>query len=240
MLHEGYSFDFSSATSVKELESIATQFAQSIGCDYFSYLMTRWPGSKVASKDVVFLSSYPAEWMARYLARTYQFYDPVVSLAQSNRLPYYWGQRGFLRSYNKAERYVFHEAGEFGILEGYSVPIVGPDFDAGIFSIVVDARNQIPDIVEARVGQLQVFATKFHDAVIRLTKIGASDEDDHLTAREREVLTWTAEGYSSEAVAARLGLSASAVNYHVTNCCRKLDAGNKVQAVALAIRLNLI
>jgi DNA-binding CsgD family transcriptional regulator len=61
-----------------------------------------------------------------------------------------------------------------------------------------------------------------------------------LTTREREVLTWTADGYSSEAVAARLGLSASAINYHVTNCCRKLGASNKIQAVALAIRMNLL
>jgi DNA-binding CsgD family transcriptional regulator len=55
-----------------------------------------------------------------------------------------------------------------------------------------------------------------------------------------EVLTWTAEGYSSEAVAKRLGLSTSAVNYHITNCCRKLGASNKTQAVALAIRMNLM
>ena len=178
--------------------------------------------------------------MERYLARTYQFYDPVAILSQTTRLPYFWGQRGFLRSYNKAERYVFHEAGEFGILEGYSVPLVGPEFDAGIFSVVIDARNQLPEIVNGRVGELQVFATKFHDAAVRLTYLGTSQDSDNLTPREREVLTWTAEGYSSEAVAARLGLSASAVNYHLANSCRKLGAGNKIQAVALAIRKNLI
>jgi DNA-binding CsgD family transcriptional regulator len=61
-----------------------------------------------------------------------------------------------------------------------------------------------------------------------------------LTTREKEVLTWTAEGYSSEEVAARLGLSASAVNYHITNSCRKLGASNKIQAVALAIRMDLL
>jgi DNA-binding CsgD family transcriptional regulator len=174
------------------------------------------------------------------LARTYQFYDPVVSISKKTRIPYFWGQRGFLRAFEKAQRYVFHEAAEFGIIEGYSVPVVGPEFDAAIFSVVVNSRNEISNVVHEKIGQLQIFATKFHDAAVRFEGSDAPQVDIQLTTREKEVLTWTAEGYSSEAVAARLGLSPSAVNYHVTNSCRKLSASNKIQAVALAIRMNLL
>jgi DNA-binding CsgD family transcriptional regulator len=231
--------DPTSAGSVSELESIATGFAQSIGCNHFSYLVTRPPRGRVIYNNI-FLSSYPAEWRVRYLARTYQFYDPVMSISKTTRVPYFWGQRGFLRAYDKAERRVFHEAGEFGMREGYSVPIVGPEFDAAIFSVVVNARNEISDLVQGEIGELQIFAAKFHDAAVRLESSRAPQPEIELTTREREVLTWTADGYSSEAVAARLGLSASAINYHVTNCCRKLGASNKIQAVALAIRMNLL
>ena len=240
MLNEIRPFDLGSANSIAQLEAAASEFATSIGCRHFSYLMGRRPQANVADKDPVFLSSYPAEWRSHYLSRSYQFYDPVVILSKRNRLPYFWGQRGFLRHYNKAERYVFHEAAEFGILEGYSIPVVGPEFDSGIFSVVVDARKDIPDIVNQRIGELQIFATKFHDAAVKVSQLSMSSATSCLTAREREVLTWTAEGYSSEAVAARLGLSASAINYHITNCCRKLGACNKIQAVALAIRQRLM
>jgi DNA-binding NarL/FixJ family response regulator len=124
--------------------------------------------------------------------------------------------------------------------DGYSVPIEGPEFDAAIFSVVVNARNEISDLVQGKIGQLQIFAAKFHEAAVRLESSRAPPPEIELTTREREVLTWTADGYSSEAVAARLGLSVSAINYHVTNCCRKLGASNKIQAVALAIRMNLL
>jgi DNA-binding CsgD family transcriptional regulator len=239
MLDGSVCLDPKGARSVAELESVATGFAQAIGCKHFSYLVTRPPQGRVTCNNV-FISSYAAEWKARYLARTYQFYDPVVSISKKIRVPYFWGQRGFLRAFQKAERYVFHEAAEFGILEGYSVPIVGPEFDAAIFSVVVNSRNEISNIVNDEIGKLQIFAAKFHDAAVRLEASESPQADIELTTREKEVLTWTAEGYSSEAVAARLGLSASAVNYHVTNCCRKLGASNKIQAVALAIRMNLM
>jgi DNA-binding CsgD family transcriptional regulator len=239
MLDGSVCLDPTSARTVAELESVATGFAQSIGCEHFSYVVTRPPRGRVICNNI-FISSYPAEWKARYLARTYQFYDPVVSISKKTRMPYFWGQRGFLRAYDKAERRVFHEAAEFGMLEGYSVPIVGPEFDAAIFSVVVNARNEISDRVQGEIGELQIFAAKFHDAAVRLESSRAPQPEIELTTREREVLTWTADGYSSEAVAARLGLSASAINYHVTNCCRKLGASNKIQAVALAIRMNLL
>ena len=239
MLDGSVGLDPTSARSVGELEKIATDFAQAIGCEHFSYLVTRPPRGKATCKNV-FISSYAPEWNARYLERNYRLYDPVATISKKTRVPYFWGQRGFLRAYEKAERYVFHEAAEFGILEGYSVPVVGPEFDSAIFSVVVDGRNEIARVVRGEIGALQIFAAKFHDAAIRLEGAENPQGNIELTSREKEVLTWTAEGYSSEEVGARLGLSASAVNYHITNCCRKLGAGNKIQAVALAIRMNLL
>lgn len=239
MLDASPCLDPASARSVAELESIASRFAKSIGCDNFSYLVTRLPQGRRSSDNII-ISSYAGEWIAHYLARTYQYYDPVAKIARTARMPYFWGHRGFLRAFEKAERYVFHEAAEFGILEGYSVPISGPELDSAVFSVVVGSRNELPDIVHGQIGALQIFAAKFHDAAVRLDETEHAPGDIDLTNRERQVLAWTAEGYSSEAVAARLGLSASAVNYHIANCCRKLGASNKIQAVALAIRGNLL
>jgi DNA-binding CsgD family transcriptional regulator len=236
---EGVRWDLTGARSVAELESIGTDFAQSIGCRYFSYVVSRPPGGGVVCRNP-FVTSYASEWKARYLTRKYQFYDPVVTVSKRTRVPFFWGQRGFLRAFEKAERYVFYEAAEFGILEGYAVPVVGPDLDAAVFSVVVDSRNGISDIVEEKIGELQIFATRFHDAAVRFENSEAGHADIELSTREKEVLIWTAEGLSSELVAVQLGLSTSAVNYHVTNCCRKLGAGNKIHAVALAIRMNLI
>jgi DNA-binding CsgD family transcriptional regulator len=235
----GATLDPTTTTSIDELGAVAGRFARSLGCDYFGYLITRLPNG-LSLEDDIFITNYPDEWIGRYKDRNYKFYDPVVTLSRRSRLPFYWGERGFLKPYRKAERHVFHEASEYRILEGYGIPAAGPEGDSGIFSLTLCERNQVHDVVEEETARLQLFAAQFHDAAIRLVLGHTRSDTMELTKREKEVLSWTADGFSSEAAAARMGLSASAVNYHITNACRKLGATNKIQAVALAIRRNLL
>ena len=61
-----------------------------------------------------------------------------------------------------------------------------------------------------------------------------------LSPREKEVLNWLQSGKSSWEISVILGISERTVNFHVTNLMRKLDATNRPQVVAIAIRLGLI
>lgn len=64
--------------------------------------------------------------------------------------------------------------------------------------------------------------------------------DSPLTERERECLVWTSSGKTSVEIARILGLSEHTVNHYLNNAARKLDAVNRTQAVALAIRQGFI
>lgn len=57
-----------------------------------------------------------------------------------------------------------------------------------------------------------------------------------LTPREREVMQLMAEGRTAEAAGDELGVSAETVRTHVRNAVRKLQARNRVHAVALAVQ----
>ena len=61
-----------------------------------------------------------------------------------------------------------------------------------------------------------------------------------LTAREREVLCWTAEGKTACEIGQILSISERTVSFHVNNILEKLGATNKVQAVVKAISAGLI
>ncbi len=61
-----------------------------------------------------------------------------------------------------------------------------------------------------------------------------------LSAREKELLNWLKLGKSSWDISVILGISESRTNYHVYNIMRKLNAVNRPQAVAVAVRLGLI
>ncbi|MEW5727302.1 MAG: PAS-domain containing protein [Pseudomonadota bacterium] len=61
-----------------------------------------------------------------------------------------------------------------------------------------------------------------------------------MTAREREVLLWAAEGKTAWETGAILGLSAKTVEFHLANCARKLGATGKGATILAAARLGLL
>ncbi|WP_337187179.1 helix-turn-helix domain-containing protein [Phenylobacterium sp.] len=68
----------------------------------------------------------------------------------------------------------------------------------------------------------------------RLMTFAAPPEADEirLTDRERDALSWVAEGKSDWEISVILGLSETTVRFHVDNARRKLNAVNRTQAVA--------
>jgi DNA-binding CsgD family transcriptional regulator len=61
-----------------------------------------------------------------------------------------------------------------------------------------------------------------------------------LTRREREILTLAASGLTNDRIAKALGLSASTVRTYVSRATEKLEAANRVHAVALGLSFGLI
>jgi DNA-binding CsgD family transcriptional regulator len=76
----------------------------------------------------------------------------------------------------------------------------------------------------------------------RLIALRVKDEDSHpkLSRRELECLRLTAEGQTSEEIAAGLNLSVHTANTYLGNATQKLNAVNRMHAVAKALRLGLI
>jgi len=56
-----------------------------------------------------------------------------------------------------------------------------------------------------------------------------------LTPREREIMHLMAEGLTGDGIGSRLGLSVETVRTHVRNAIRKLQARNRVHAIAIAL-----
>jgi DNA-binding NarL/FixJ family response regulator len=61
-----------------------------------------------------------------------------------------------------------------------------------------------------------------------------------LSAREREIIGLLAEGLTGDEVAERLFLSTETVKTHIRNAMTKLEARNRVHAIAIALRDGLI
>ncbi|HET6970520.1 MAG TPA: LuxR C-terminal-related transcriptional regulator [Phenylobacterium sp.] len=76
----------------------------------------------------------------------------------------------------------------------------------------------------------------------RLMTFAAPPEPDEprLTDRERDALSWVAEGKSDWEISVILGVSETTVRFHVDNARRKLGAVNRTQAVAQLVAARLL
>ena len=72
------------------------------------------------------------------------------------------------------------------------------------------------------------------------TQLEKEPTPPELTKRQLEILTSTVNGQASDAIAAKLGISAYTVNQHLDAIRKKLGAANKTEAVAIALRKHLL
>lgn len=61
-----------------------------------------------------------------------------------------------------------------------------------------------------------------------------------ISARERECLNWAAQGKTSWEISQILGVTESTIIYHLRNATRKLNAANRLHAVAKALKASII
>ncbi len=61
-----------------------------------------------------------------------------------------------------------------------------------------------------------------------------------LTPREKEILSYMAQGYVNKQIAHQLGISEQTIKNHVTSILRKLNANVRTEAVVVAIKQGLI
>lgn len=70
---------------------------------------------------------------------------------------------------------------------------------------------------------------------------GAKTERDiDLTERELECLFWIAEGKTSDEMAMILGISRNTINNYITSVMRKTATKTRSEAIAYAVRNNLV
>jgi DNA-binding CsgD family transcriptional regulator len=69
---------------------------------------------------------------------------------------------------------------------------------------------------------------------------GRPDELPGLTSRENDVLGWLCAGKTNQEIATIIGVRERTVKFHLENIYEKLKVTNRAQAIAKALRLELL
>jgi NarL family two-component system response regulator LiaR len=117
-----------------------------------------------------------------------------------------------------------------------------PAIKAGALSYLlkdVKPDDLVRAIKAARRGEATLHPSVAARLMRELTDARSSPLDE-LTEREREVLTYIAQGMSNAEVAARLNIGERTVKTHVSNILSKLHLQDRTQAALLALRERLV
>ena len=93
-------------------------------------------------------------------------------------------------------------------------------------------NDELPELVRRVAAGETVFSREIEQSM--------KDAPPPLTDRQREILQYVSKGCTSSDIGEMLGISTDAVNQHITLVCEKLDASNRSEAVAIAIRRHLL
>lgn len=110
--------------------------------------------------------------------------------------------------------------------------------DRSQYGFVVFSGSNI-SLTREKLANVHARCFSLFAAVARI-RADDSDTTPSISKRELECLKLTANGLTSEEIASRLKLSVHTANQYLTNTTQKLNAVNRMHAVAKALRLGLI
>jgi LuxR family quorum sensing-dependent transcriptional regulator len=170
----------------------------------------------------------PPEWQALYLRENFCQADPAFRYARRTVLPFDWESVPYNPDTEPRIREDVERARDFNLHKGIAVPIPSPD---GIIGIVGVAG---PHFVEREVHKPLLHLLGLH-IFHRLERLIGRKEDGiaSLTVREREILSWAAEGKTAWEISCILNLSRRTVEGHIYQVYKKLGATNRIQAIAV-------
>ncbi|MHB1056957.1 MAG: autoinducer binding domain-containing protein [Rhodanobacter sp.] len=213
---------------VRELAAIV----QELGFEYCSYVM-RMP-FPLGNPVVTWSSTYPERWLEHYFSHDYLSVDPLLQQVLDDPFPVVWNDQSFP---NQPE--FWEEARAHGIRYGWALTSYGKQATVGMLSLARSHHLVTESELAATEAKLVWLSHVVHGTISAMN-ISKPGPDQELTAREREVLRWTAAGKTADEVGTILGISERTVTFHITSSLVKLDVVNKTQAVAKALLLNIL
>lgn len=188
----------------------------------------------------VMLGNTPQEFLEASRDASQSRRDPVLKRMKAQGVPFTYDQKTYVEE-DAAD--LWEEQARFGYHAGISMALHLPG--GRHFLLGVDRDGNLPEDnqhLTRMMADLQLLAVHAQDAAVRLLLEEAHRRAGipQLTAREQEVLRWTADGKSSWEVGQILGMSEHTVNFHMRNLMNKLDVSSKHLAVLRALSLGLL
>jgi LuxR family transcriptional regulator, quorum-sensing system regulator BjaR1 len=217
------------AATIDAMEKTFNQFG------FETLILTGLPNPEQRFEQVVMAKRWPAEWFKIYTSKQYIQVDPVARHCRRSVNPFEWAEATFDAEHEPRAAEVMRRAMDFRMTRGFIVPIHG----LSGYEACVSVGGTDLDLSPRSKPALHLMALYGFDRVRHLL-VPKQSAGTRLTAREQEVLTWSAAGKSAWEIGEILNIRQRTVEEHLANARSKLGAVNRTHAVAIAMREGII
>lgn len=186
-------------------------------------------------KNYVILENTSEEWRKHYFTNNYMYHDPIVQATLQSTTGFAWSEVQPGDTLDLRSRRVMGEAREFGLGDGFTVPLATLEEERGGLTF---AGPRI-EVSPAQRGVLTLLASYVVGQTL-LIDSGPAERRMGLTPRERESLQWAAEGKTDWEIGELMGISQHGADFHLRSARVKLGCVTRTQAVAEGLRRGLI
>jgi DNA-binding CsgD family transcriptional regulator len=243
--------------SIDELGIVIDRIRDTYDLDNVSYLAVSLGQSyEIASRDAegalskgsgfwrrraasLVASTYNPDWGLRYEEAKFMRIDPVVEGGVASFVPFDWKS---LRWDTRQKKQVLNEAVDFGLgNQGYTVPIRGPNGQFALFTVNKTCSDESwASLIDEKRSDLLVISHFFHQRVLECERIFGDPPRASLSTRERDVLTYLAQGKTRAQLAFDLKISENTLRVYVDSARHKLGALNIHHAIAIGVTKGII
>lgn len=222
------------ARNEQQLFDELVKVVRKLGFDRCSYGVR--PPMPLTQPRIMLFDNYPAAWHDRYVAQNYMAIDPTVQHGLRSLLPLIWSDEVFTEARN-----FWEDARSQGLRYGWAQPCRDPNGVAGMLTVSRSHEPLTDDELRVKAPQLAWITQTAHIGMAQLLiKRYLPEPEQSLTAREIEVMRWTAEGKTSEEIGEIMSITARTVNFHTSSVVAKLRVANKTAAAIRAAMLGLL
>lgn len=208
------------------------------------YGVIRQPKPNEDPMSLVLAGRWPEGWPEVYIAKKYVLIDPTIRYLGTAQRGFRWRDtvvafRG--DPHRKRMERMMIDGRAFGLEDGYIFPVHGRSGLLGNMTI----GGRVVDLSPVEMAMFDAVAKKVFWRFLELNgQIAeyerASSVDTVMTRREMEVLSYLADGMTSNEISKILKISNHTVDWYMNGIQDKLKAKNRQHVVALAFRLGLV
>ena len=214
------------------LFAVFADLVSGLKADVFSYHIVLEHLRRLSLDQSLIVHSFPEAWVQRYRDMGYYEIDPIIGHAVVSTEPFHWFDIDRLVALTPKQQEFLKDLRSHGLVDGFAVPVFGPKGTVAYFGI--GSTKHTLDLACTEIVGLMYACHQVHS---RFSEIHdePTTAPSALSTREREVLTWLAQGKSNSVIAMILGISEHTVDTLVRRSFQKLGVSDRVSAAVTAL-----